>query len=415
MARDDRASGVRGRLHMGLVLYTTLSVVLASWLFVAVLGSGDRPIEQSDYLSYHAAATTFLAGTPHCLYDAACQRAAQRSLLRPTTPFSRGLPFNNPPSLALLLAPLGLLLFAVGYAVFNAASLAGLSAAAVIATRGIRTGRVVVVCLAITSWPVLVGLLRGQITLLVAALLSIAVLQERRPVLSGFMIGLATVKPTLVPFLGMWLLARGAWRALLVAALVGIAPLLLAGLVVGFDVVADYPAHALGQLASPDAAGIQPRHMVNWRAAGTWTGGGFGTSVQWAGTLLTVLAVAWVWFRTRADRTVSPAAALIATPLVVPHSNEHEAILAVMAWLILLGSGRPRPGWLVPLAVTLHGCLWLALPLWGEGAARLTFAALIVSLAVVVMLARHQPHSGIVTSASGQRTALGRSGADDGW
>ena len=415
MVPSKRSSMSRLRWwRTALLLYATLSGLLAVWLFVGVVGSTDRPIEQSDYLSYHDAATTVLAGTPNCLYVAECQQGAQQDLLEPGTPFDRGLPFNNPPSLALLLAPLGLASFEAGYALFTGVSLSGLGAAVVAATRGMSRHRFVFLTLAMSSWPVITGLLRGQITLLVAASLLAAVLYQRRWIVSGGLIGLATVKFTLLPLIGLWFLVRHGWRAVGVAALVGAGLLLLAALVIGVDAVVDYPAHALGQFQLADAAGIHPRLMINWRAAGAWVGGDGGTAVQWLGTATTLFAIAWVWQRTRADAYVAPAAALIATPLVVPHSNEHEAVLAVIAWLLLLIRPVPRPGWVVPVAVTMHGCLWLGLPLWGEGAARLTFAALIVSLGVVILLVRHQPHSGIATRASGQRTSFGSSGADGG-
>jgi hypothetical protein len=224
-------------------------------------------------------------------------------------------------------------------------------------------------------------------------------------------VGLATVKPTLLPLIGLWFLVRRAWRAVGVAVLVGAGLLLLAGFVIGGNAVVEFPAHALRQFQAADAAGIHPGLMINWRAAGAWVGGDGGTAVQWSGTAITLLAVAWVWQRTSADVYFAPAAALVATPLVVPHSNEHEAALAVIAWLLLVIRPVPRPGWVVPLAVGLHVCLWLGLPLWGEGAARLTFVGLLVSLGAVLVLVRHQPHSGAVTSESGQRAPFGGSGA----
>lgn len=399
-----------------LLAYAVLSLLFAATLALTVLTSPHRPIEQADYLAYHAAAQTALARDGACLYDEPCQQARQRALLDPSTAFSRGLPFNNPPSLAVLLAPLGTLPYPVGFATFAFISIAAWAAAIASATRSLGDGRVVAILLALSAWPIVTAVLRGQVTILVGAALLWAIsLVDRSPRAAGALVGIASVKPTLLPLVLGWLLVQGRWAQLGAAALTAAGLLAATALVIGPEALLAYPGHALGELGAADAAGIEPAHMVNWRAVATWVGGEPGVALWVVGTLATLGSVAVAWWRSGWRGPLVSAAALVATPLVIPHANEHEAVLGIVAWMVLASRPGWRPRWLVPLAVALHAVLWLGLPLWGTGAAQLAFGALLVSLAAVVALALGQPQlDGTSTSPSGHGTGAGSSPADGG-
>lgn len=389
--------------RLAAVAYAIVSLLFAAWFLASVLGSGARPIEHSDYMSYHAAGDLVLAGEGGCIYDPACQERAQRNLMPPDVDFTRGLPFNNPPSLALLLAPLAALPLAAGFAIWNAIGTAAFIVAAATTVRHVP-GHVLVVLLALTAWPTVTAILRGQVSLLVSALLlGCVILVGERSRSSGALLGLATLKPTLVPLLGVWLLWRRAWAVAGVAIITGVALLAIPALVLGPETLLDYPGYAVSQLSDPNAAGIHPEQMINWRAAAIWTG--LPGAAVLAATLLTLVAVAAIWLRAGSDSVLRSAAALLATPLVIPHANQHEALLGVVAWLLLVAGPGQRVGWLAPTAVAMHIALWLALPLWGDGAARLTMALLLVSLGIVGWLAWRQPQDGNSTNGAGHGSA----------
>jgi hypothetical protein len=152
--------------------------------------------------------------------------------------------------------------------------------------------------------------------------------------------------------------------------------------VVSPQAVADYPAYVLG-VAGPDSVGVHPEEMVNWRGASVRLG--LGTWFLAVGTIATLGAVALSWWRTPRWR-LAAAAAFIATPLVIPHANQHEAILAMIGVLIAV-SAVPRLRMpLVSGALALHALLWTGPLLDGQASGALLFAAELVALLVVVAL-----------------------------
>jgi hypothetical protein len=214
---------------------------------------------------------------------------------------------------------------------------------------------------------------RGQSTLLAAGLLALSVAWSRYR--SGAMLGLSTLKPTLGPLWAAWLLAGGHWRAL-VTALAVLGALIGMGLVVvGPAALAAYPAHVLG-VAGADAVGVHVEEMMNWRGAAARIGA--GPWLAWVGTAFTLLAVAVTW-RRPSSRPLGAAAAFLATPLVIPHANQHEAILAGLGVLLLLVAVRDHPARdrLAVGAVLTHAALWSGPVLGGEASAWLLFGLIL--------------------------------------
>jgi hypothetical protein len=70
--------------------YALVAAILAAVFAASLLGGGYRAIERSDYMTYHVAARIVLAGDGDCLYDVACQAAAQRELIGEEPSFARG-------------------------------------------------------------------------------------------------------------------------------------------------------------------------------------------------------------------------------------------------------------------------------------------------------------------------------------
>jgi hypothetical protein len=364
--------------------YALLATVAALVFAGAILLGPYRAIERSDYMTYHVAARIVLDGHGACLYEERCQADAQRSLIGEEPSFANGaLPFNSPPWLAALVAPLGALPLPVGFAIFT---LLGLG---VLAWGGWRAARhaglaasstALAIVLLLTAWPTVMGVIRGQSTLLVVGLLGLSVgLATYR---SGFVLGLSLLKPTLPPLWGAWQLLGAHWRAVGTAAVVGIAFLLLAALVVSPQALADYPAHLFG-VAGGDALGVHPAEMVNWRGAAERLGAGSWLVI--GGSLATLAVIALVWARS-SSRHLGAAVAFIATPLVLPHANQHEFVLATLGILLAVAAVPELRQRLGTLAIGLHPVVWVGVALDAQAAAWLLFAVELGWLLIVLWM-----------------------------
>lgn len=364
-------------------IYAVAVSVLALALASAILAGPYRAVERSDYMTYHVAARIILAGDGDCLYEAACQADAQRELIGDEPSFEGGaLPFNSPPWLAALVTPLGLLPLPAAFAIFTVLGLVVLIAAAWVLAPGSGAARLFGPLLVLTAWPTVMAAIRGQLTIPVAGLLGLSVALARYR--SGAALGLATLKPTLAPLWGVWLLLGRHWRAVATALAVLLAMIGASLIVVGPRSTLAYPGYLLG-IASPGAVGVHVDEMVNWRGAADRLGLGLWFVI--AGTLLTLVAVVYAWSRTD-DRRLGAAAAFLATPLVIPHANQHEAVLGALGILVLVAATGQMRTRLAAAAIATHAILWAGPAMSGQASAWLLFAALLAWLLVAVVAAR---------------------------
>ena len=374
--------------------YALVASMAAIVLAGAILLGPYRAVERSDYMTYHMAARIVLSGDGACLYDMQCQADAQRELIGEEPFFARGaLPFNSPPWLAAAVSPLGALPLPVGFAVFTLLGLGVLAwgtwRAATHSGWAGTAPRLLAVILVLTAWPTVMAVIRGQSTLLVAGLLGLSVGLARYR--SGLAMGLSALKPTLGPVWAAWQLLGGHWRALGTAAAVGAGFVAITALVVSPQALVDYPAH-LGGVVGADAPGVHPAEMVNWRGAAERLGTGSWLLI--AGSLLTLAMVVIIWLRT-SSRHLGAAAAFLATPLLIPHANQHEFVLASLGILLAVAGVPELRRRLAAWAVGLHPVLWAGVVLDARAAAWLLFGAELAWLAVVVWLAlRHGPDPG---------------------
>lgn len=370
--------------------YTLVAVMLATVFAYAILTGPYRAVERSDYMTYQVAARIVLDGHGSCLYDATCQADAQRKLIGEEPSFSEGaLPYNSPPWLAAVVAPLGALPLSVGFAVFTLIGLAVLAwgvwrAAGESGAAGWdgSVPRLLAVALVLTAWPTVMAVIRGQSTLVVAGLLGLSVGLARYR--SGLALGLSALKPTLGPLWAVWQLAGRHWRAVGAAATVVLAFLVLAAVVVSPQAVIDYPSHLVG-VVGQDVPGVHPAEMVNWRGAADRLG--VGTWFTVAGTVATLGLVALVWRRT-SSRQLGAAAAFLATPLVIPHANQHEFVLATLGILLaVVGLSETRRR-LATVAIGTHALLWVAVIPDARAAAWLLLGVELAWLLIVVWLSQ---------------------------
>ena len=366
--------------------YALVASMAAAVFAGAILLGPYRAVERSDYMTYHVAARIVLDGDGSCLYDAECQADAQRDVIGDEPSFAGGaLPYNSPPWLAALVAPLGAVPLAVGFAAFTLLGLAALGWGVWRATThagwtapGVPALAVVLV---LTAWPTVMAVIRGQSTLLAAGLLAASVGLERHR--SGLAMGLSALKPSLVPLWAAWQLAGGHVRAVGTAVAVGVAWLALSAAVVSPQALLDYPPH-LFSVAGQEAAGVHPAEMINWRGAAERLGVEGWPVV--AGTAGTLVLVAAIWLRTR-SRHLAAAAAFLATPLVIPPANQHEFVLAMVGILLAVAAVPELRRALATLAIGLHPLLWVGVIADARASAWLLFGAELGWLGAVAWLA----------------------------
>jgi hypothetical protein len=351
--------------------YALLATIAAVVLAGAVLLGPYRAVERSDYMTYHVAARIVLDGHGACLYQERCQAEAQRELIGEEPSFANGaLPFNSPPWLAEVVAPLGWLSLPIGFAIFTLAGLLflGWGAWRAAGHAGLAGSlRLLAVVLLLTAWPTVMAAIRGQSTLLVVGLLGLSVGLARYR--SGLALGLSLLKPTLPPLWAAWQLVGGHWRAVGTAAVCGLVFLAVSWIVVSPQALIDYPAHLLG-VAGGDALGVHPSEMVNWRGAAERLG--LGPWFWVAASVATLAVVALVWRRT-SSRHLGAAAAFIATPLALPHANQHEFVLATLGILLAVAALPDLRRRLATVAIVLHPVVWAGVALQAQAAAWLLF------------------------------------------
>ncbi len=371
--------------------YALLAAVAAGALALGILGGEFRAVERSDYVTYQTAGLIVLHGDGSCLYTPECQARAQRELIGDEPSFERGaLPFNSPPWLAVLSAPLALLSLHLAFGTFGVLSLALLAAAAWRLAWGGTATRAVATLLLLSAWPTVMGAIRGQSSLAVVGLLGLSVAAAAAHVepRSGVFIGLSALKPTLAPLWLVWTILDRRWTALLTAGLILAALMVVSALVVSPQALLDYPAYLLGTAGDPNALGIHVEQMINWRGAALRLGIP-GSPLVLVGVTLTVLLLAAAWWWTRGSGRAMPlsaAAAFVATPLAIPHANQHEAILAALGVLVLVAALPELRGRLAAAAIGSQAVLWIGPALDPQASAWLLFGLLLGWLCMIAGL-----------------------------
>ena len=370
--------------------YALVSAMLASIFVLAILTGPYRAVQRSDYMTYQTAARIVLDGRGECLFAVACQSRVQHDLIGDEPSFANGpLPFTSPPWLAALVVPLAALPLAVAFAVFTLLSVLLLALAAWSLAWGGRGTRLIAVTLVLSAWPTTMAVIRGQSTLAAAALLGLSAggAVAGSGARAGAFAGLAALKPTLIPLWLIRLAVNRGWRSLVAATAVIAGLVLLAALVVSPRVVADYPAYLFNLAGSADTVGIHVEQMINWRGAALRLG--VAPPLAVAGIVLTLIAVAFAWwFARRSPRAMAlgAATAFVATPLVIPHANQHEAIVATLGLLIAITAVEELRVRLVAASIGLQAVLWAGPLLSGEASAWLLFVALLASLLALLWL-----------------------------
>ena len=283
-----------------------------------------------DFLSFWTAAREALSGAAAQVYDIEAFRVAQIEATGSDTFFA----FFYPPMYLLLVVPFGLLGFAPAYALFNMIGVGSLFAA----LRGV-TGKWLPAVFLLAAPALFNNVLHGQNAALMAGLFggALLMLDRKREILAGVLIGLMVIKPQyglLIPFA---LLAGGYWKAFASAAVTTLAFAGLSFLVFGAEVWAAF----LDQV--PFASQTLENGLVEWgkmtsvTAAILMLGGSMGlaSAVQMVVSGFCLAAVVVV-FRRSADMSARACVLVGATLLATPFALSYDLTLTLVALGFLL-------------------------------------------------------------------------------
>lgn len=276
---------------------------------VALYSAVQTPEPTTDYFAFWSFSRFVHAQIPAQIYDQSALHEFQITLGT-----HDNLPFLYPPGILLLLWPLGLLPYVVGFALWIGSTFSLYLAS----LWHRRSWAWVLPTLLAAPATVMCGTL-GQLGFLIAGLLIGGLRVARfRPVLAGMMLGLAAVKPQFALLIPIALLAAGLWRTLYAAAATVIALVIGSSICFGWTIWLSW-AEAIPRLVHT-VAGM--RHL--FADMPTVTGNlhllDAGTRLTAPVQLLAAGVAAWsVWcaFRAGPSRTAVASlltAAFLATP-----------------------------------------------------------------------------------------------------
>lgn len=338
-----------------------------------------------DYLAFWVAAQALLAGTATQLYDP----NTFQHLLATTLPGYQGaLGWFYPPSFLLLIAPLGYLSFLPGMLLFEGGGLLALYA--VVRRILPRSTGIAPLAFLLASPAVWINILSGQNGLWSAALAGASLLTQRtRPILSGLLLGLLSVKPQLALVLGVLYFfseqRQSFWVALVTALF-----LLIAGCWVSGVAVSTW-LHSLQTASQFASTRITPTLTTVFgllKLLGMPAGWAYG--VQGVSSLLALLYARRVW-RSSAQAPARWGAACVATLLFSPYLLYYDEVWWVLSAAFLAASGRS----LTTPEKILAGACWIypALPSVVSAALfHFQITPILMGLAILLFKPGHTAH-----------------------
>lgn len=290
-----------------------------------------------DFLNLWMYGRAAFEGDPARFYDVATYNHALAQLLGPGYP---GQNWPNPPTALVVMAPFGLLSYFPALLAWFAV---GLLAFYLAGRREVSDMRVLAI--ALVSPAALLCVLSGQSSLLTtAALLAIFASLDRRPIVSGVLIGLLTVKPQLGILFPFALIASGRWKVFFAAAATALALLAASVAIGGIESWHDYIVKALPlqREVLQDAAGtampFHPTIFMNIRGV---VGNHAGEIVQFAFTLASIMVVvaAFRW-RRNADPRLLQALFFAGTISASPYMGAYDLLPLTFAAIALIAEEK---------------------------------------------------------------------------
>lgn len=290
-----------------------------------------------DFVNMWMGARLALSGNVATLFD----WTAYVEALRAT--FWHGMAVHNwsyPPHVLLFTWPLGLLPYHVALVFWDTIGLTAFFGAARLAFRSQSPERRTWLSLAAIGAPVVAfNIVLGQFDLYIGALLVAALtLRERRPLISGILIGLLTVKPHLGLLVPLLLLAERRYQVILSAAATTAGLVVATSLVFGWSVFPDYIAYA----------GPAQLHVLTTYERLDWI---MPTPMLMARTLDLPISYGWIFvavaapaafcaflyvLRSGADDAVKSAMLVVSTVLILPYAFSYDTALLIVPLVLLM-------------------------------------------------------------------------------
>ena len=322
---------------LGAVVLLTCAAFDFRVILAAVRVARGDYLAHTDFFAQWSFAWFARLNDPSRIYDAGALHEFQLTF---EPDLSQSFPFPYPPAYLFAVWPLSFLRYGIAYLVWDAVTLA-LFLWAVFGTR-LRT---------VLAWFVLLApvtaitLSQGQNGLLTSALIVGGMrLMDRRPVLGGVLLGLATIKPQLGVLVPFALIAAGYWRTLVAAGFTAVVLALISGLAFGWDTWPAWFEAAVGHAAYVEQSVnnyLKPGLMANLELFGVAVP--VAHAVQVAVSVVVTAIVVWCFRRGPGDLSV--AALQVGTFLAMPFVFRYDMPMVVNAILLLVRdrqrSGRP--------------------------------------------------------------------------
>ena len=282
----------------------------------------------ADFVNTWMGARRALEGQPQEWFDTNVYNAALREMFGETFPEHH---WSYPPHLLLVTWPLGFLAYFPAFVVWCGV---GFALYVAVAAQGDRRGDRLLMLVAAPA--IVMNIISGQKGFFTAGLLIGGLsLLDRRPIVSGILFGVLTMKPQLGLLLPLMLLLKGQWRCIISATVTTLILVGVTGAIFGADVwprffsdsvptQSEWLTHGSGIFPS-----MMPTAFMNARITGlpadwAWV-------VQAPVSIAAIAALTWTCWRQR-DPVLSTALFLTASFLVTPYAFHYDMI--VFGWVL---------------------------------------------------------------------------------
>ena len=312
------------------------------------------------------------------------------SHLRSTYPGAGAMIFGwfYPPTMFLVVAPLGLLPYMAGLCCWLGAQLALFAGT----LRSIWSDRNVMI-LSLASPAVVHSVITGQTGMLTGSLLALsAYFAQSRPLVAGIAAGMLTVKPQLGLLIPIAFIAGRCWKAIAYASAVTLLLATIALVGYGTESWIAFGTAMLSHAERMQTAGFPIGKLITPYGAVRLVGGtpSAAAAAQLVATVLMALYVFLAWWR-RLPVELRLAALLSATPLATPYAFYYELAIFVFP-VAMIARDAQRSGWLRWERMSLIA-LWIGafLPPGGDAIPSVPVAFLVALAAWLVCARRIVP------------------------
>jgi hypothetical protein len=323
----------------GIVVGYAGFLLLSFRLHLWILDAAGHP-QVNDFVVFWVASHLALKGAALAAYDAHREHAAELATIG--HPFHQLLGWAYPPLFLLVVMLPARLPYVAAFIAWGTVTLA-MHAASV----GAITGRRAAVLVACAMPWVLIEFILGQNGFLISAVIGmVLVTLEKRPILSGILLGFLSCKPQFGILFPLALAAGGYWRAFAAAALATLAWNGLAGVIFGPQSFMAF-VHALSTAADSHLV----RSDLGWNKLQSVYGllrdvgasAGLAWSAQGVLVLVLALGIAVTWHRRDVPFALKAALLATATPLATPYVLYYDVpVLAIAGAFLFRHRGFDR-------------------------------------------------------------------------